>query len=291
VKKDVDCQVFEDQLDAFMDGALPEEGIGQLRLHAQSCEDCAMLIRVKEHLALPSLEELEAAVPETLLGSLWPRIEAEAKEDLRGVSPAFRSTVSRVFSSGRSAATDMRPGVSAATFRDRPGTWLIPSLAAASMALLFSTGFLFSEVRRVEDEGSRLVEQVEDLQWEIRALDMRTEWVERTAQLAGRRRSEARTLDYLLIGKESVTVAALVDLLEMYPADRVLFEAGQVEGLLGTSIRRPQELRDVLSILADAITALENPEEIRAGELAEWLAASLPAETVLPKSSLLELLS
>ena len=63
MKKDVDCLVFEDQLDALVAGGLPVEGLEQLRLHAFSCPDCAMLLKVKEHLTRPSLEGLEAAVP------------------------------------------------------------------------------------------------------------------------------------------------------------------------------------------------------------------------------------
>ena len=31
MKKDVDCLIFEDQLDALVDGGLPEEGLEQLR--------------------------------------------------------------------------------------------------------------------------------------------------------------------------------------------------------------------------------------------------------------------
>ena len=75
MKKEIDCQVFEDQLDALARGTLPEEGARQLRTHAESCPACAAQMAVQKHLASPSLEELEAAVPEGMLASLWPRIQ------------------------------------------------------------------------------------------------------------------------------------------------------------------------------------------------------------------------
>ena len=64
--KNPDCDVFQDQLDALQASALPEEGMEQLRLHAESCGDCAVLLRLHEHLVTPSLAELEAAVPDEL---------------------------------------------------------------------------------------------------------------------------------------------------------------------------------------------------------------------------------
>ncbi len=74
--KDIDCQVFGDQLDSLQDGTLPVEGQRQLRLHAASCPECAMVLKVSEHLTLPSLEELEEAVPADLLTGVWPGVEA-----------------------------------------------------------------------------------------------------------------------------------------------------------------------------------------------------------------------
>ena len=77
MKKDVDCQVFEDQLDALVRAELPAEGMRQLRVHAGMCADCAMALKVQEHLLGPSLEELEARVPEELLGTVWPGVRRD----------------------------------------------------------------------------------------------------------------------------------------------------------------------------------------------------------------------
>ncbi|MGD2121086.1 MAG: zf-HC2 domain-containing protein [Gemmatimonadota bacterium] len=261
--KDVDCRVFEDQLDALMAGTLPEEGMGQLQLHAQSCPDCSMLLRVKEHLSVPSLEELEGAVPEELLGSILPRVERELE--------------------GSSA------------YRHSWRAWLVPTLAAASAALLFSTGFLYSELQRVKATGFQLAEEVGTLRTEMTALEMRTEEVERTAALAGRASYQARALDFLITGPESPTLGDLIDLLESYSDDEVLLEASQVRNLRRLPPLIPREAReigDILDILYREVRDRGTSQDIRAGELADWLANSgIPRDRALPTSSLVQLLS
>jgi len=268
VKKEIDCQVFGDQLDALLGGSLPDEGMGQLQVHALTCPDCAMLLRVQEHLAFPSLGDMEAAVPEELLASVWPLTKDVVKEGKK----------------------DGLGGVPAGTPPPPRFSWLIPTLAAASVVLLLSTGFLFSELRRTQAEGTELAEELGDLREEMDELGARTEWIERTARLAGTRKS--RALDYVLEGEESITLGAVVELLGRYPADMVLFEASQVEGLLETFIRPPPELRDLFGILANGIRISGELREVRAGDLAQWIETSgLPSDMVVPKSPLFELLS
>ena len=263
MKKETDCQFFEDQLDTLLDGSLSGEGTRQLRLHALSCPDCAMLLRVKEHLVLPSLEELEAAVPEELLASMWPKVQA-------GVAA-------------------QRMDVSAGTSFPKRLRWFVPTLAAASIALLFSASFLFSELKRSEARELQLAQQVGELD---RLVVGRTEWVERTAKLAGGGRNRARALDYVLSGQDYVTLDALLEILGRYPERMVLFDAPQVEALSGTTSRPPPELRKILAVLGDALTTLGDAEGVRVGEFAEWLASlSFPPDMVLPKSQLIELLS
>ncbi len=274
MKKEIDCQVFEDQLDTLVGGGLQDEGIGQLRVHALSCPDCAMLLRVQEHLSLPLLEELEAAVPEALLGSLWPRVQAGTTAPASQARPAIPTPVS------------------AKPLGVRRIPWLVPTLAAASAILLFSTGFLLSELRQTQARGNEMAGQIMELERGMAELDARTEWVERTARLAGSGRNRARALNYALAGQESITVEALVELLEKYPADMVLFKASQLQSLLGPSVRPPPELRELFGLLADALTTLGERNEVRAGDLARWLATSgLPPDMVVPKSPLIELLS
>jgi len=210
VKKEIDCQLFEDQLDALLDGSLPDEGIGQLQLHALSCPDCAMLLRVQEHLALPSLEELEAAAPEELVASMWSTVEAEVREQARGVSAR----------------------VSAETPGNRQFGWVIPTLAAASIVLLISTGFLFTELKRTKARGVELAEQIGELERGFVGLNERTAAVERTASLAGRNRW-VRALSMDLSTQKSVSIEWIREMVDRLPPDTPLFTATEVEALLG----------------------------------------------------------
>jgi hypothetical protein len=290
--KDVDCRVFEDQLDALMAGTLPKEGIGQLQLHAQDCPDCSMLLRVKEHLSLPTLKELEKAVPKGFLDSILPRVARELE-----ASPSRGSQESMTIPESRresSQTTDRR---------NRRGSgdprlwkaWLVPTLAAASAVLLFSTGFLYSELRRVKATGSQLAEDVGTLQTEMTALEMRTEEVERTAELAGSNSYQARALDFLTSGPESLTLGDLIELLEGLSDDEVLLEASRVRTLRRPPTLMPRETREVREILEILYREIQNrgaPQDIMAGELAEWLANSgIPRDQALPASRLYQLLS
>jgi hypothetical protein len=271
-RKDVDCLIFEDQLDALVEGGLPDEGLKQLRIHALSCPDCSMLLKVKEHLALPSLEKLEEAVPVELMDTIWPRVEGE----LRGKDGIVES---------------LRPvGIGAPSTLRVP--WLVPSLAAASVALLLSTGFLFNALRSTAARGEQLATQITELQQDFDELDARTEWVERTANLAGRGRNRARALSFQFAGQESISVKALVELLQRYPPETILLDASQMRSLIGTTRQPPQELKELLTLLSDALSYRPAPRAVRVGDLAEWLtAADLPDDLALPKASLIELLS
>ena len=280
--KDVDCQVFEDQLDALLNRTLPEEGGRQLQLHASSCPDCAMLLRVQEHLKLPPLEELEAEVPEDLLASVWSGVESGI-EERGGMAPARDS---------EKLPADISPDVSAETPGTRRFGWFVPTLAAASVALLLSTGFLFSELRRSEGRERQLVQQVGDLDRWIAGQDGGSELVRRTAELAGGRTNRARALDFALSGQENITVETLLALLEKYPKTMVLFDASQIEGLSESTSRPSPELRGILTVLNDAFATLGSPEGVRVGEFVDWLASSqLPLDMALPKSPLVDLLS
>ncbi len=286
--KDIDCRVFEDQLDALIAGRLPEEGIQQLQRHAQDCPDCSMLLRVKEHLSLPSLEELEAAVPTGLLESILPGVEGELEASPTKPTGIFLDPM-------ESAQTRIRPRERRPSDRQPWRAWLVPTLAAASVALLFSTGFLFSELRRMEATGSQLAEEVGTLRTEMAALTVRTEEVERTAELAGRNSYQARALDFLTTGPESLTLGDLIEVLESLSDDEVLLEASQVRRYrrLHTIVpRETREIGEILRILYREVWKRGAPQDIRAGELAEWLANSgIPRDQALPTSRLAQLLS
>jgi len=286
VKKEIDCQVFEDQLDALLDGSLPDEGIGQLQLHALSCPDCAMLLRVHEHLALPSLEELEAAAPEELVASMWSTVEAEVGEQARDVSAGVSSAkVSRVSIPARFARPSFWPLGSAGMPGVHRFPWLVPTLAAASIVLLISTSFLFSELKRTKARGVELAEQIGELERGFAGLNERTAAVERTAGLAGRNRW-VRALSMDLGRQESVSLEWVRQRVGRLPPDTPLFTASEVEALLGgvTSWGFPAfrgEVHDRAG--TDGLTAQEL--------LAVFDSLNLPPELTVPASRLRDLLS
>ena len=267
MKKDVDCQIFEDQLDGLVKGTLPEEGARQLRIHAASCPDCSMLLRVQEHLALPALEELEAQVPEDLLASVWPRVEAEV-ESGAGDVPAETG-----FPMGHQGG------------RIKRFSWLVPTLAAASVALLFSTGLLYSELKRSEAREVQLARQVGEMDRWMAGLDGGSGLVQRTAELAGGGKNRARAVGYALSGGESLTLDSLLDLLGRYPQGKILFDASQLLALSETTSRPPPELREILTLLGDALTTLGDADGVRVGEFAEWLASSSLPPDMIPAST------
>jgi hypothetical protein len=203
VKKEIDCQVFDDQMEAFSRGNLSEEGMEQLRSHARACSDCAMQLRVHEHLSFLSLDELEAAVPDGLPASIWPRVRAELA--------ARQPTGSRSWLGSRGL------------------TWLVPTMAAATVLLAVATGLLFAELRRVEAREQLLAQQVVEQRRWLAELDVRASAsaVARTAGLVGRN-SWVRALSR----QENVSIAELRGMLQSLPGNVTVFSASEVDALL-----------------------------------------------------------
>ena len=265
--KAVDCQVFEDQLDALVREALPQEGKRQLRLHAADCPDCAMQLRVQEHLLGPSLEELEAQVPEGLVATVWTGVEVGIKGRGAAAHPGDGEDERGV------VALPPRP----------PSRWLVPTLAAASVALLFSTGFLLRGLNQVQTREAALVQQVSEQQrWfaELQA-GSGVDPVARTAALAGRdpwMRALSR--------QESITIGGLLTLLERMPGDRTVLSRSQLDTILES--RTPLRFR----FLRDAVESLDGLLGVSAAELLEALNTLDEDENLtVPTAELVALLS
>jgi len=288
VTKDVDCRVFEDQLDALVARRLPEEGLRQLRLHARTCPDCAMLLRVQEHLAQPGLEDLEAAVPEEMVTSMWPTVEAAVGRGARPGAAVAREPAERA---GQGASeSPVRPLTG--------GRWLMPALAAASVVLLLSTGFLAAELRSTRNQVRHMAEQADRLSVWVAAVGNGANLVERTAKLGEGRSGHRRALSLAFLGQDDIRLEALVSLLRNLPEDEVLFRTSQLRSLARTPAPPSPELREFLSLLERAAGEMgaagqtDAAGEVRAGDLAEWLATSgFPADLALPKSPIMEIFS
>jgi hypothetical protein len=237
VIEEIDCQVFEDQLEELVQGTLSEEGSEQLWFHAEACADCATQLRVHQHLTEPSLADLEAAVPKHLVDSMWPRLAQDLTERANA-----RPHSQRFFA---------------------PQTWVVPVLAAASLALLFLSGVLYGQLRQSEERGMALVQQLSDQQTllaelavgQSRVAGLRTA-LTRPSVLGGRR-------DWLraLSEQEAVTVAELAEMLRRVPGSTPLVGPGEVEAALAsTSSLMPPAWRAVLRTLVPG-------EPVRAGDL------------------------
>jgi len=277
MSKDVDCQVFGDQLDALVKGTLPDEGMRQLRLHADTCLECATQLRVQEHLARPSLEELEARVPDALLASMWFRVEQSVKEEAGAGAGEVPVPVEEPRSPAgrdeRKRRIEPRPRVG----------WLIPTLAAASLLLLFSTGFLVHELGRLRDREAILAQQVAEQQRWLSELEVgpSADPVARMAALAGRN-PWLRALSR----QETISVQGLRTLLERMPGDRMVMSRGQLDAAVRSrTLPVPPPLRE-------ALRGIEGRDGARARDLLRALERmELSPELRLPTTDLIRLLS
>jgi hypothetical protein len=202
VKQYTDCEVFQDQLDALSEGTLGEEGVVLLQRHADSCLDCAKLLEIHERLRSPSLVELEEAVPDRYVSSMWERVRADV--------------------AAQQAGRRWRPGIW------QPSRWLVPAMAAASLFLLLATGVLLGELKRLREREQVLVQRVIEHERWLAELDLRTtaDPVARTAGLATKRPWER-----VLARRESVSIAELQELLQRLPARTTIVGASEWEAM------------------------------------------------------------
>lgn len=254
MKKEIDCQIFEDQLDALSRGALPEDATQQLRLHTGTCPNCAMLLRMHEHLLYPSLEELETEVPDVLVASMWPQVSAEIAHQ----------------QSRHPAGLTSR----------RRRSWLVPAAAAAGALLLIGSGFLLSEVKRLRDREGVLVQRIAERErWLAQLGPASPNAVARTAGFAG-----GRAWQRMLARAGSVTVSELSAMLAGLPPSATIFGPSTAERLL----RRVPVLRTAAWERVLAGVRLE--DGLQAGEALELIrAADLPSGQDILTARILEL--
>lgn len=280
---DVDCQVFGDQLDGLVRGDLPHEGKRQLRLHAEACPECAMQLRVQEHLVRPSLEELEAKVPEELLAALWSRVEEDERVGAAGTVGGSGRSAPGIPPGPSPGGSVHLPGSAASAGRRLPFGWMVPALAAATLALLVSTGFLALELGRLRDRDAVLAQQVAEQQRWLSELEVGPDAdpVARTAALAGRS-PWLRALSR----QESITVQDLRLLLERMPGDRIILTRAQLEDALRS--RTPLSM----PLLRDVLAGIEPRDGVRTRDLLQALAeVEVSPGTTVPTADLMSLLS
>ncbi len=206
MKQKSDCDVFQQQLDAFKAGRLGKEARASLQGHADSCPECAVLLRLHDHLALPPQEELEAAIPVELLASLRSRLATDLATRRAVTTPTPQERLQR--------------------------DWRTPALAAAAVVLLASVGLLYAEVRKLQGRERALIEQVAEQQSRLTEDERRTSVaaVARTAGLAG-----SSAWQRLLARKGRISVAELDDLLARLPSGTTVYSRAEFEALMANA--------------------------------------------------------
>lgn len=202
MKPESDCDVFQRSLDALKSGGLAQNERALLESHADTCPDCAMLLRLHHHLTLPTQEELEAAVPVEMVSTLKSRLAAEMTRRRARKTPERWDRGNRA--------------------------WLTPALAAAAVLLLGTVGLLYSEVQKLRDQQRTLVERVAEQQSRLVELELRPSAaaVERAARLAG-----SSGWERLLARKERISLAELSDLLGRLPSGTTVYSRSEFEAL------------------------------------------------------------
>lgn len=222
MKQNPNCAFFLDQLEDLQSGRLTPEIAAQLRGHAESCSQCAMLLRLQEYVVLLGLEDLESAVPEEYVTSMWERLQPDVAP--RGSAPS-------------------RPQLR----RLRAPRWLVPALAATSLFLLLTSGLLLSEWKRMRAREVALVQRIADSERRLAMFEsgIGAGPVARTAGLAG-----TPMWVRLLARRGSVSVADIEALIAGLPPRTTVFSASEWRALEGSI---PVWMRSVWTGAAEAI--------------------------------------
>ena len=133
------CKDTQRVLDGLSDGTPEPEELGALKEHIRDCPDCAMLVRIHEHCATVTQDDLEASVPDAVAGGMW------------------RSVRDRIAERGGAGSPRNAPIVS---WLDRWRRGLVPGLAAAVFILAFACGYLFGELRQLRRDRERLAAEL-----------------------------------------------------------------------------------------------------------------------------------
>ncbi len=247
------CDAFHEQLDELIRGVAQEDAVQACRLHAETCVDCAVLLKLHEHLGGQSQDELEALVPSDWVRDMWSRIESEI--ELHGTAGGRRVQ------------------------RQRNSGWLIPTLAAASLLFMVSTGYLLYELRSLRAREAQLAQQVSEHRGWLADLDRRTLLAraeQRTAKLA-----ESNSWERLLARRGTVSKSDLDAMLASLPAESTLFSRADVERLSG---RLPSRI----AVWRDLLGEIEIEDGIQAGEFRQLLnGLQLDEQTRIPAARII----
>lgn len=230
-----DCGRCETLIDRLPDIS-PEERAA-LERHAATCAPCAALLEMRLALLEPDRDTLEELVPDALVGGMWPRVAGAVDRRIAA------ELMSRRFGRARRA--------------------FLPALAAAVVLLVFTVGFLFSEVRHLRRSEAALASTVQS---QRRAIEV---------VMAGTGGGSA--VPIAPAGRRALSAGELLEMIEeLEPGDPIL-GAAETERL-----RRGWRRLALLAVLAGQ-AGVETEDGIQAGELAAMIRASgVSAGTRIP---------
>lgn len=204
MKDETACREFQELLDRAAQGSISREGEIQLEQHAGECPDCAMLIEMHRHVTSPSGPELEAAVPDRMVDTMWRRVMADLPQR----------------SAGRNAAgLRLWPVMKV----------LVPALSVAVVILAFVSGFMFSELRLLRTREQELIHEVGHRDELIAHLSAEQEGFPREW---GFFRTGGMMIRHGLPQQEIFTAEELLTLLKKLPPDATIMSPNDARSLL-----------------------------------------------------------
>lgn len=248
MKDETGCRQFQELLDRVALGAISREDEIQLNKHAGDCPDCAMLLAMHRHLTSPSGPELEAAVPNGMVDTMWRRVMADISQR----------------SAGRNAAGSRLWPVM---------KLLVPALSVVVVVLAFVSGFMFSELRQLRSREQELIHEVGHRDELIAHLSAGQETISRERGIF---RAGNMMIRRGLPQQEIFTAEELLTLLNELPPDVTIMGPDDARSLLSRSVM-PRSLGSTdLPDFIDLRDGLQAEEVIR---LVEWLGLD-PGETI-----------
>lgn len=237
MSNNTDCEQFQDVMDELFEGAATGDAVEQLREHAASCPDCAMLLKMSEHLKGSSLSELEAAVPDRLVEEMWPRVELDVMRD-----------------EWRKKGEKGRPSV---------WRWVAAAQAAAIVLLAIGAAMLFGELNETQRRETALTGQVASQEQRLAAVEL---WTSITAAPSAHP-TGGPAWKRQLADMENITVAEAVRYLERLPEDDLVLD---VRGTKRLMMQLPYA---VSGVPPDALTDISINDGLQAGEALRLIAA------------------
>ena len=230
-----DCERFQDLLDGLPGLALDERA--ELDAHAARCGECAAMLEIRMAFLEPPAGTLEDRVPDGTAGAMWRRVSAgiERRRAHAIISPA----------GGRRRA-------------------FVPALAAAVAVLVFTLGFLLSEIRHLRQSETRLLSMIQSQE---KAIDL----------VLARNDETAAGAPMSFGGRGELKAGELLAMLGRLDPDVSVLGAAETGRLLAGWNRFA-----FLALLAGG-DRIETADGIQAGELAALIRASgVSPETRIP---------